>query len=155
MAIDMIPKNMRPILLVSEFDECFRFYRDVMGFRVAWGKEGDGYATFVVSRGYRLSIFKRHEMAKVVGSDSLPSEPTSQDRTALTFEMKDLGKAVKQLEKKGARFITPVIDRNDWGIRTIFLRDPDGNLLQLEAGMPKEQWTPELQQESRIHRPDS
>jgi lactoylglutathione lyase len=151
----MIPKNMRPILLVAKFDECLRFYRDVMGFRIGWGKEGDSYASFVVSRSLRLSIFKRDQMAEVVGNNTLPSESTSQDGLALTFEVKDLAKTVKQLEKKGARFITPVIDRKDWGIRTIFLRDPDGNLLQLEAEMPKDDWTPELREESKIYHPDS
>ena len=150
----MIPKNMRPILLVSKFDECFRFYRDTMGFRIGWGKEGDSYASFVVTRNYHLSIFKKEQMAKTIGSDSLPLEAKAQDSIALTFEVKDLAKTIKQLEKKGARFITPVIDRKDWGISTIFLRDPDGNLLQLESGIPKEQWTPELQEESKIYRPD-
>ncbi len=27
-------------LLVTRFDECLQFYRDVMGFPVAWGEEG-------------------------------------------------------------------------------------------------------------------
>jgi hypothetical protein len=33
-------------LLVEDFDVCFRFYRDVLGFTVTWGAEGDGYADF-------------------------------------------------------------------------------------------------------------
>ncbi len=28
-------------LLVLRFAECFRFYRDVMGFTVTWGDEND------------------------------------------------------------------------------------------------------------------
>ena len=35
-------------LLVKDFDACFRFYRDVMGFRALWGDEGSGYANFEV-----------------------------------------------------------------------------------------------------------
>jgi len=37
----MKPDSARPVLLVTRFDECFRFYRDVMGFSVGWGREGD------------------------------------------------------------------------------------------------------------------
>jgi len=151
----MTPINMRPILLVSRFDECFRFYRDTMGFKISWGKEGDSYATFVVRRNIKLSIFDKGQMAKTIGNDSLPSESTSQDKMALTFAVKDLDKTIKKMGKKGAKFVTPVIDRKDWGIRTVFLRDPDGNLLQLESDMPKEQWTPELQAEAKVYRPDS
>jgi catechol 2,3-dioxygenase-like lactoylglutathione lyase family enzyme len=151
----MTPKNMRPVLLVSRFDECLRFYRDTMGFKVIWGKEGDSYATFIVRRSFHLSIFDKGQMAKAIGNDSMPHEVPSQDDFALTFEVGDLEKTVKNLEGKGAKFVTSIIDRNDWGIRTIFLRDPDGNLLQLESGMPKEQWTPELQEESKVYRPDS
>jgi catechol 2,3-dioxygenase-like lactoylglutathione lyase family enzyme len=151
----MTPINMRPILLVSRFDDCFRFYRDTMGFKIGWGKEGDSYAMFVVRRNIKLSIFDKGQMAKAIGNDSLPSESTSQDKLALTFAVKDLDKTIKKMEKKGAKFVTPVIDRKDWGIRSIFLRDPDGNLLQLESDMPKDQWTTELQAESKVYRPDS
>jgi len=151
----MTPRNMRPILLVDRFDECFQFYRDVMGFKVAWGEEGESYASFVVSRSFHLSIFDRQQMAKAIGNEAAMSGPAVLDRLALTFEVKDLEKAVQQLEKKGALFVTSFIDRRDWGIRTIFLRDPDGNLLQLEAAMPKEQWTPELLEESKLYRPDA
>ena len=33
-------------LLVNDFDVCFRFYRDVMGFHVQWGAEGGGLRGF-------------------------------------------------------------------------------------------------------------
>ena len=39
-------------LLVNDFDACFRFYRDVMGFQVQWGDEG-GPATRTSAAGAR------------------------------------------------------------------------------------------------------
>jgi len=148
----MKPDNIRPILLVARFDECFRFYRDVMGFKIGWGKEGDSYATFFVDEHIRLSIFKRKLMAETIGASGLPSESKSQDRVALIFGVKDVVRTSAELKRKGAWFITPVIERRDWGIRTIFLRDPDGNLLQLESPMEKDEWTEELRKEADLHK---
>jgi len=148
----MKPENLRPVLLVVRFDECFRFYRDLMGFNVGWGKEGDNYASFFIGEEVRLSIFRREQMAKVIGTDGLPSDAISQDRIALTFGVQDIGKTVNELKNKGACFITPIIDRHDWGVRTIFLRDPDGNLLQIESAMRKDEWTEELRKEAEVYR---
>jgi len=151
----MRPQQIRPILLVTRFDECFRFYRDVMGFEVGWGKEGDSYASFFADEHVRISIFKRELMAKTIGTAGLPSESKFQDRIALTFGVKDVVTSFAELKKNGAKFITPVIDRADWGVRTVFLRDPDGNLLQLESSMRKEEWTEELRKESEIYTDDA
>ena len=150
----MKPNNIRPILLVNKFDECFRFYRDVMGFKIGWGKEGDNYATFFVDEHIRLSIFDRSQMAETVGASGLPSESKSQDRAALVIGVDDVAKTAEELKKKGARFITPLIDRPDWGIRTIFLRDPGGNLLQFESGIERDKWTEGLRKEADLYKKD-
>jgi catechol 2,3-dioxygenase-like lactoylglutathione lyase family enzyme len=144
----MKPADARPILLVVKFDECFRFYRDTMGFKVAWGEEGDSYATFVVNGNIKLSIFKRDHMAKAIGNANLPLRSECQDRFAITFGVRDIVSAVNDLRKKGAEFVTPLIEKHDWGIRTIFLRDPDGTLLQIESEMPRQEWTEDLQREA-------
>jgi len=143
--------GMRPILLVVDFDGCFRFYRDTMGLKPAFGKEGDSYATLVADGGSRLSLFKGESMADVVGLVGLP-RPEHQDRFLLTFDVSDIEAVMEVLKVRGAHFITPLIARPDWGIRTIFLRDPDGNLVQLEEGMPMSDWTEELRAEVESYR---
>jgi catechol 2,3-dioxygenase-like lactoylglutathione lyase family enzyme len=119
-----------------------------MGFKVAWGEEGDSYATFVVNGNIKLSIFKRDLMAKAIGYDNFPLRSECQDRFAITFGVRDIVSAVNDLRKKGAGFVTPLVEKHDWGIRTIFLRDPDGTLLQIESEMPRQEWTEGLQRES-------
>lgn len=37
-------------LLVTKFAECFRFYRDVLGFKVTWGKEDERYADIEINK---------------------------------------------------------------------------------------------------------
>ncbi len=143
---------LRPILLVRRFDECFRFYRDVMGFDVAWGQEGGSYASFIAGEGYHLSIFDRSEMAKVTGNKGSSPDPSSLDIVAVTFAVKDVRSVAIDLKSKGAHFITPLIDKRDWGVRTAFLRDPDGNLLQIESELDEKEWTQELREESRAYR---
>lgn len=144
----MKPDYARPILLVSRFDECFRFYRDVMGFKVAWGEEGGSYCTFVAGEGIRLSLFKRADMAEAIGTADLPSDPRPQDRIAIDFGVEDFAETFVELRRKGAEFVTPITDKPRWGVRTVFLRDPDGNLLQLETELPRGKWSKELREDS-------
>lgn len=141
-------EDARPVLLVVKFDECFRFYRDVMGFKVIWGEEGDSYASFSVNENSRLSIFKRDHMAETVGTADAPLQAHCQDRVALTFGVKDFEATKTELQENDAHFVTPTIDKRDWGIRTIFLRDPDGTLLQIEAELPRDEWTQELRSDA-------
>jgi hypothetical protein len=75
-------------------------------------------------------------------------ESECQDRLAITFGVRDLVSAVNDLRKKGAEFVTPLIEKHDWGIRTIFLRDPDGTLLQIESEMPRQEWAEDLKREA-------
>ena len=140
-------------MLVSRFDDCFRFYRNVMGFKVTWGREGEGYASFDAGS-ITLALFKRDIMAKDVGTMNLPSEAKCQDRVALIFQVKDLkdlkAEAVK-LKKQGVKLITEPTKRPDYGIRVIHLRDPDENLIEIFSQMPKEKWTEELREEGKSY----
>ena len=134
-------------MLVDKFDECFRFYRDIMGFTVTWGEEGSYYATFIVDSINKLSIFDRNSMADVIGKNDLTNESVSKDRFAITFGVDDISNFVSELRKNGVEFVTPLIEKHDWGIRTIFMRDPDGTLLQIESDMPRNEWTEELKRD--------
>ena len=63
-------------LLVTNFDDCFRFYRDDLGFRVIWGEEGGGYASFSNPNDNApiLALFKRDLMAEVIHTTDLPAD---------------------------------------------------------------------------------
>ena len=135
-------------LLVKDFDACFRFYRDVMGFRVLWGEEGSGYANFEVSAGARLALFGRREMAETVGMDELPEEAACQDRAMLIFGTEDLDGAVAGLRARGAEIVVDAADYPGWGIRAAYLRDPDGTLIELNSPLAREEWSAELLEES-------
>ena len=134
-------------LLVNRFDGCFRFYIDIMGFKATWGQEGHDYASFNVDGKVRLALFKRHLMAEDIGTTKLPKEAVSQDRVALIFNTKNLDVTVKELGGRGAHFIKTAKDHPEWGIRSAYLRDPDGNLIEINSPLPKNKWTIELRKE--------
>ena len=137
-------------LLVSKFDDCFRFYHNIMGFKVTWGKEGAGYASFDAGN-VTLALFKRDIMAKDVGTTNLPSEARCQDRVALIFEVENLEAEAARLKKQGVKLVTEPTKRPDYGISVIHLRDPDENLIEVFSQMPKEKWTEELREEGKSY----
>ncbi|MBI4495264.1 MAG: VOC family protein [Chloroflexi bacterium] len=125
-------------LLVSDFDACFRFYRDVLSFEVAWSEEGVAYADFKAGDGSLVALFQRQLMAQAVGVADLPLDAPCQDRVALIFAVDDLDATVDQLRGRGVSFATEPQDRPDWAIRTAHFRDPDGNLLELYSPLRAE-----------------
>jgi predicted enzyme related to lactoylglutathione lyase len=66
---------------------------------------------------------------------------------ALIFAVDDLDTTVKRLKEKNVGFITEPQERPDWGIRVVYLRDPDGNLIEINSPIPTNDWTKELQEE--------
>jgi len=121
-----------------------------MGFKVTWGKEGEGYASFDAGN-VTLALFKREIMAKDVGTSNLPSESKCQDRVALIFSVKNLKTEAAQLKKRGVKLITEPTERPDYGTSVMHLRDPDGNLLEIFSQMPKQKWTEELREEGKSY----
>lgn len=140
-----------PRLLITNFAQCFRFYRDVMGFKATWGSEETSYASFMEQNGEgtTLALFQRRAMAEVVGTAELPSDTPCQDRVVLIFQVQNVDAAVERLRGRGAQIVREPQDFTDWGIRSAYVRDPDGNLLELNSGLEPAQWSEELRAAAR------
>jgi len=117
-------------LLVTNFRDCYLFYRDVMGFKPTFGMENDTYADFNTGT-LNITLFDKSEMAATVGTEVLPKRPESQDHVCLVFGVQDVDKACEHLRSKGVVLVTEPTDHPDWGIRTAHFRDPDGNLIEI------------------------
>lgn len=117
-------------LLVSDLEACFLFYRDVMEFKVNIEALEDGYAEFAAAE-MTFALFRRQEMAQFVGTANKPSQADCQDRMALIFTVADLDKTHHQLRSKGVNFSAEPMSNPYYGIKTAYLRDPDGTLIGL------------------------
>jgi catechol 2,3-dioxygenase-like lactoylglutathione lyase family enzyme len=140
-----------PRLLVNHFAECFLFYRDVMGLNASWGSEDDSYASFTEQGDEEivLALFKRHGMAEVVGTPDLLSEAECQDRVALIFSVEDVDATYEDLTTQGNEFVAGPQSFPDWGIRSAYLRDPDGNLIEFYTDLDPSEWSEGLKEASQ------
>lgn len=119
-------------LLVSDVEACFLFYRDKLGLDVLWADDEGNYASFKTGD-VVLALNRRQSMAEAVGTVGKPSSVECQDRVALIFAVDDVDAAYEELGDRGVTFVTEPLDRPDWGIRTAHLRDPDGNLIEMNS----------------------
>lgn len=130
----MTPNYTFTRLLVTNFKACFRFYRDIMGFTPGFGTEDDTYADFTLGS-VNISLFDKAEMSAVLGISEKPIRPDSQDHICLVFSVENVDEAFHQMTAKGAQFLLEPADHPDWGIRTAHLRDPDGNLIEINHSL--------------------
>jgi catechol 2,3-dioxygenase-like lactoylglutathione lyase family enzyme len=146
-------------LIVADFDGCFRFYRDVLGLKVTWGEEADGsasgYASFQTPDGASLSVNDQSIFAPVVGfATREPGEPVK-DRAALIFEVEDVAAEAERLRALGVALETEPTAYPGFGIRAAHLRDPDGNLIEINELLPSEEWSDSLRDEEERFREGS
>ena len=117
-------------LLVTNFRECFIFYRDILGFTPLFGTENDTYADFSAGAA-NIALFDKREMAATLGAENLPKRAESQDDVCLVFGVASVDEAYAHLRVKGVTLAAEPADHPDWGIRTAHFRDPDGNLIEI------------------------
>lgn len=121
-------------LLVENFKECFRFYRDVMGFQPGFGTEDDTYADFVVGE-TNISLFDKNEMSQNLGTLDKPARADSQDHICLVFGVENVDEFCRTLTAKGVLLVAQPTNHPDWGVRTAHFRDPDGNLIEVNQSL--------------------
>jgi lactoylglutathione lyase len=117
-------------LLVVDFAACFRFYRDALGFRPLFGSEHDAYADFDAGTA-RLSLLDRHVMGVALGTSGRFSADAVADPVCLVVGVDDVVVAWAHLQGLGVRLAAGPTDHREWGTRTGHVRDPDGNLIEL------------------------
>ena len=121
-------------LLVVNFSECFRFYRDVLGLPVRYGDELANYAE-LKNDILHIALFRRKQMATVIGRTHYPTTVASQDRVMLILRVENIVEVYKNLQNIGVEFVTELCERQEWDCLTAHFRDPDGNLIELNSDL--------------------
>lgn len=118
-------------LLVKDYDKCFKFYTEKLGLEAAFDIEGC-YGSFKVAEGIEgLAIFTSDLIAPAVGNAD-KSQPTNcREKMMVSFEVPNVDETYQALKAKGVEFINEPTDMSGWGMRTVHLRDPEENLIEL------------------------
>lgn len=137
-------------LLVKDFAKCFRFYTEQLGLDPTWGDENTGYASFKVADGIEgLALFSSDRMATVVGNANKQQPVAMREKSMVSFSVDNVDETFAALQAKGVTFISEPTDMPDWGMRTLYLRDPEENLIELFTPLAPEQFSEELLKEDK------
>lgn len=110
-----------PILRIFDGEKALEFYRDYLGFEVAWEHrfEPDMPVYMEISRGgLRLHLSEHH-------GDGTPG-------TIVYVSVKGLDGLHRELAAKPYSHMRPGIEKTPWGSRCMELIDPFGNRLRLD-----------------------
>ncbi|TYB41795.1 VOC family protein [Actinomadura chibensis] len=129
-----------PRLLVDDFEPAARFYaaalRELLGIEPVKLLPAAEYANWDLGGEGALVVMGRARIAEAVGSaDPAQRDSAGRDAAMLVFRVDDVGAAAKTLAGLGATPVAGARDRPEWGpgLRTAHLRDPAGNLLELQS----------------------
>lgn len=120
-------------LLVDDVEETLGFYRDVLGLEVTL-EAGEGIYYELRGGGVILALFRRDLMDQMIGGGL--GEPARADAVALTFAVDDVGETARLLKQRGATLVNEPMDYPVAFLRVAHLRDPAGNLIEVNAPLP-------------------
>ncbi|HEY3461974.1 MAG TPA: VOC family protein [Gaiellaceae bacterium] len=117
-------------LLVGNFADTFRFYREVVGLPTTYPPDAAGpYAELDLGGDKYLGLFDRALMLEAVGRPA-GSERTPDDHSMLCISVDDVDGEARRLQALGIELEEPPADHEPWGMRTVYVRDPEGNLVE-------------------------
>ena len=116
------------LLVVADLDLARTFYRDVLGAQL-YREYGDTSAVLQFQGNWLLLVTgggPTEDKPEVTFAP--PSDPDTVSHQ-MTLRVPDCRTAYEVLRSRGARFLTPPVDRG--GEIRCFFRDPDGHLLEI------------------------
>jgi len=121
-------------LKVSDIDRSLAFYRDILGFDVT--QRLADQAAFISAGGYHHHLGLNTWESR--GGAAPPQGTTGLYHVAIRYpDRRTLGDALRRLAEAG----WPVDGATDHGVsEAIYLRDPDGNGIELYRDRPEEEW---------------
>src|ERR1700761_8301829 len=121
-------------LKVADLERALRFYRDVLGFEVT--QRMGSSAAFLSAGGYHHHIGLNTWESQ--GGQAPAAGATGLYHLAVLYPTRaELGDALRRLVEAGV----PLDGASDHGVsEALYLRDPDGNGVELYWDRPQEQW---------------
>jgi catechol 2,3-dioxygenase-like lactoylglutathione lyase family enzyme len=120
-------------LLVDDMPRAVQFYREALGLEVT--SDLGQYVELNASEQFELALFTHAAMR--AGEPDIAITPAAGQRAVLSFEVGAVDEWADALRAKGVSLTSEPANHPEWGLRTIFLQDPDGNLICLYSGIPE------------------
>ena len=120
------------VLIVSDLDRALAFYTGTLGLTLQ--HRAEKYAQMKAGM-TRLALYTRDAMAETLGT-ALDRPSASAPAFELGFKVTDCDAAFAELVGAGAPVVVPPTLRS-WGQRTAYVRDPDGNLIELAQDLDR------------------
>jgi len=129
-------KAIATILVRKDFGACFDFYTKKLGLIPVMGDRNGPWCGFVVEEGekdedYCFAIFAGDAQLAYKGYVQ-PSVTAQPDTISLGIPSDNVDEDYKRLKEAGVEFLGEPQTMNDWGMRCVYFRDTEGNLLSLE-----------------------
>ena len=131
------PPNASPVLvntclITTDVSRLAAFYAQVLG--IEPHKDSDDYVEFRTSRGV-LALFSANAQEKYIPGSARPAENHS---VILEFEVDDVDHEYARLHDLVKTWVKEP-STQPWGTRSIYFRDPDGNLVDFFTVVKKSQ----------------
>lgn len=118
-------------LFVQDMQLMLNFYREMLGLQVL--NEANGYAELKASEGVKLSFFNYKKMEQTI--PLVQPDEINGHRCVIEFRVNEVDALSDKLRREGVQLITDPTNYSDWGIRSFFIEDPEGNLISLYEPM--------------------
>ncbi len=147
-------------ICVSDIDRSLTFYRDLLGFRVVQDfvkntGSGSYLHTFKTPQPKQRAVvmyFGEEDAGTLIALEQVPGakpdgRPILLDQIGIThisFSVPDVPKMARELVAKGVETVGPLEAYQDASghISNVYVRDPDGILIQFDEGITKESMDP-------------
>jgi catechol 2,3-dioxygenase-like lactoylglutathione lyase family enzyme len=121
-----IPKLMHTCLITANVDQLVQFYEPILALRAQ--RSGEDYAEFRTGAGV-LAVFSVAAQEKYIPGSA---EAAKNKSAILEFQVADVDKEYARLQSLVKTWVKPPTTQ-PWGTRSIYFRDPDGNLVDFYA----------------------
>ena len=123
-------------LLVDDFERCFDFYTETLGFSVTWGSRKGPYVSFGEREDGKpvMAIFKKSHMPEYPHYEPATGFMNC-DKAVLCIGSEDVDADYERLKASGVEFMGEPVDIEKWYLRCVYLRDPEGNLIEISQGL--------------------